>query len=57
LINLHGICSSAGLGGNPYRDGSFEYYIREPVETNNLHGIGAFLLAAVELELVLENRK
>jgi unsaturated rhamnogalacturonyl hydrolase len=54
LINLHGICSSAGLGGNPYRDGSFEYYVGEPVETNNLHGIGAFLLAAVELALANE---
>ncbi|MBN1313774.1 MAG: glycoside hydrolase family 88 protein [Anaerolineae bacterium] len=57
LINLHGICSSAGLGGNPYRDGSFEYYIGEPVETNNLHGVGAFILAALELELALAANK
>jgi unsaturated rhamnogalacturonyl hydrolase len=51
-IDLHGICSTAGLGGNPYRDGSFEYYVNEPIITNNLHGIGAFLLAAVALENV-----
>ena len=51
LINLHGICSTAGLGGKPYRDGSFEYYVNEPIITNDLHGVGAFLNAAVQLEL------
>lgn len=52
-IDLHGVCSSAGLGGNPYRDGSFEYYVSEPIATNDLHGVGAFILAAVELESAL----
>lgn len=49
-LDLHGICSTAGLGGVPYRDGSFDYYVNEPVITNDLHGVGAFLLAAVALE-------
>lgn len=49
-VDLHGICSSAGLGGTPYRDGSFEYYVGEPILTNDLHGVGAFLLAAIEME-------
>ena len=49
-VDLHGICSTAGLGGTPYRDGSFEYYVGEPILTNDLHGVGAFLLAAVEME-------
>ena len=49
-VNLHGICASAGLGGNPYRDGSYDYYINEPIATNNLHGVGAFILAANEIE-------
>ena len=49
-VDLHGICSTAGLGGTPYRDGSFEYYVNEPIITNDLHGVGAFLLAAVEFE-------
>ena len=49
-INLHGICASAGLGGKPYRDGSYNYYINEPVATNDLHGVGAFILAANEIE-------
>lgn len=49
-IHLHGVCSTAGLGGDPYRDGSFEYYVSEPIITNDLHGVGPFILAAVELE-------
>jgi unsaturated rhamnogalacturonyl hydrolase len=49
-VNLHGICASAGLGGIPYRDGSYEYYVNEPIATNNLHGVGAFILAASEIE-------
>ena len=53
-INLHGICSTAGLGGVPYRDGSFDYYVNEPIITNDLHGVGAFLLAAAALENIKE---
>ena len=37
---LEGICSVAGLGGTPYRDGSFEYYIKEPVVANDFKEIG-----------------
>jgi unsaturated rhamnogalacturonyl hydrolase len=50
FVDLHGTCGATGLGGNPYRDGSFEYYTGEPQRTNDLRGIGAFLLAAVEVE-------
>lgn len=50
LVNLSGICSVAGLGGNPYRDGSFEYYVGEPIVTNDHKGVGAFILASVEME-------
>jgi len=49
-IDLHQTCKSAGLGGNPYRDGSFEYYVNEPKRTNDLKGYGPFIMAAVELE-------
>ncbi|MDO9152787.1 MAG: glycoside hydrolase family 88 protein [Paludibacter sp.] len=42
-------CSVAGLGGNPYRDGSFEYYISEPIRNDDPKGIGPFILAAIEL--------
>jgi unsaturated rhamnogalacturonyl hydrolase len=49
-VSLQGVCSVAGLGGNPYRDGSFEYYISEKVVANDYKGVGAFILAALELE-------
>jgi unsaturated rhamnogalacturonyl hydrolase len=49
-VHLTNTCQSAGLGGNPYRDGSFEYYISEPRVTNNHHGVGAFILASAEIE-------
>lgn len=48
-IHITQVCGSAGLGGNPYRDGSYEYYISEPIKTDNLHGLGPFILAALEL--------
>ncbi len=50
LIDIEGTCRSAGLGGDPYRDGSFAYYTSEPRRTNDLKGIGAVLLAALEIE-------
>ncbi|MFN8243042.1 MAG: glycoside hydrolase family 88 protein [Ferruginibacter sp.] len=49
--NLKGTVSVSGLGGNPYRDGSFEYYTGEPVVVNDPKGIGAFILASVEMEM------
>lgn len=49
--NLHGTVKVSGLGGKPYRDGSFAYYMSEPVIVNDPKGIGAFLLASNEMEL------
>jgi unsaturated rhamnogalacturonyl hydrolase len=49
-VHLTNTCRSAGLGGTPYRDGSYEYYIGEPRVTDNHHGVGAFLLASTEIE-------
>ena len=49
-INLTMGCSVAGLGGDPYRDGSFEYYVNEPVRDNDPKGIGPFMRAALEFE-------
>jgi unsaturated rhamnogalacturonyl hydrolase len=50
LVNLEKVCSVAGLGGTPYRDGSYEYYVNEPTRTNDYKGVGPFILAAMELE-------
>lgn len=49
-FRLGGICSVAGLGGNPYRDGSFRYYVGEKIATDDFKGIGPFILAALEVE-------
>ena len=53
-------CSVAGLGGSPsngkMRDGSFDYYIHEPVVKNDLKGVGPFILAGIELQTLLANR-
>jgi unsaturated rhamnogalacturonyl hydrolase len=48
--HLHGVCSVAGLGGKPYRDGSFAYYVGEPVRADDFKGVGALILAALERE-------
>jgi unsaturated rhamnogalacturonyl hydrolase len=44
-------CAVAGLGGEKvYRDGSFEYYISEPMIENDPKSVGAFILTAIEYE-------
>lgn len=48
-IHITQICGSAGLGGNPYRSGTYDYYINEEIKVDNLHGTGPFILAALEL--------
>lgn len=50
-VNLKGTVEVSGLGGKPYRDGSYEYYVSEKVITNDPKGVGAFLLAANEMEI------
>jgi unsaturated rhamnogalacturonyl hydrolase len=50
-INLEKTVSVSGLGGNPYRDGSYEYYIAEPIRQNDLKGVGPFINAALEIEM------
>ncbi len=51
-VNLYGTVSVSGLGGKPYRNGSFDYYMSEPVIVNDPKGMGAFILAANEMEAV-----
>jgi unsaturated rhamnogalacturonyl hydrolase len=48
-VNLTHVCGSCGLGGNPYRDGSYEYYINEKIVTNDPKGVAPFILACLEL--------
>jgi unsaturated rhamnogalacturonyl hydrolase len=49
-VDLKNVCKVAGLGGNPYRDGSYAYYTSTEVVNNDPKGVGAFLLAAAENE-------
>ncbi|GGH19574.1 glycoside hydrolase family 88 protein [Sphingobacterium alkalisoli] len=51
IFHLNGTVSVGGLGGKPnYRDGSYEYYMSEKVVQDDPKGLGAFILAAVEME-------
>ncbi len=49
-IHLNNICGVAGLGGNPFRDGSYEYYINEIIRANDPKGVGPFMLLSMEME-------
>ena len=49
-LHLAGICSVAGLGGNPYRDGSYEYYVKEAIVSDDFKGVGPFIFACLESE-------
>lgn len=46
----HGTVSVSGLGGNPYRDGSYDYYMSEKIRINDAKGIGPAIKAALEME-------
>ena len=49
-ISLTRVNGVAGLGGNPYRDGSYEYYINEIIRDNDPKGVGPFILASLQYE-------
>ncbi|KFF03388.1 hypothetical protein IW19_21100 [Flavobacterium reichenbachii] len=48
-ITLTNCCQVAGLGGTPYRDGTYEYYVNERKKDNDPKATGPFILAAIEL--------
>lgn len=51
-ISLTHCCAVSGLGPekSPNRDGSFEYYMSEPIRENDAKGIGPFIWASLEME-------
>ena len=53
-IHLGGICLVAGLGpeDNRRRDGSYEYYISEPIVADDAKGVGPFMLAYTEVRRI-----
>jgi len=46
---LTNTCGACGLGGNPYREGDYQYYISEKRIDNDQKGVAPFILAAIEL--------
>lgn len=50
LMVLNGTVSVGGLGGKPYRSGTYDYYLSEKVVSNDAKGVGAFLKAGSEME-------
>ena len=53
-ISLSNCCSVAGLGpeNNKRRDGSFGYYISEPIRDNDAKGVAPFIWASLEMEMM-----
>ncbi len=58
-ISLTNCCAVSGLGPGPgpyvkkpnyKRDGSFEYYMSEPIRDNDAKGVGPFIWASLEME-------
>ncbi|UTX48950.1 glycoside hydrolase family 105 protein [Chryseobacterium sp. MA9] len=50
VVSLNKCCAVAGLGGTPYRSGSYEYYVNEEIRSNDPKGTGPFILASLEFE-------
>jgi unsaturated rhamnogalacturonyl hydrolase len=49
-VSVTGTVKVGGLGGDPYRDGTYAYYLSERVVTNDPKGVGPFIMAAAEME-------
>jgi unsaturated rhamnogalacturonyl hydrolase len=56
LVTLTKACAVAGLGGNPYRAGDYDYYINEKIRSNDAKAVGPFIMASLEYES-LQNAK
>ncbi len=49
-ISINQACAVAGLGGNPYRAGDYDYYIHEKIRANDAKAVGPFIMASLEWE-------
>lgn len=47
-LQLDGICLVAGLGNKEMREGTFDYYMREPIVKNEAKGVAPLILAYIE---------
>jgi unsaturated rhamnogalacturonyl hydrolase len=55
-LDWDGTVSVSGLGGKPYRDGSYEYYMSEKIRVNDVKGLGPAVMAALEIEALERGR-
>lgn len=51
-LSLIDCCAVAGLGGNPFRDGTYEYYIHERIRKDDPKGVAPLILACLELHRI-----
>ena len=49
-VSVTGTVKVGGLGGEPYRDGTYAYYLSEKVVANDPKGVGPFIMAASEMD-------
>lgn len=49
LVNINKVCAVAGLGGDPYRSGSYEYYVNERIQVNDTKATGPFIKLSLEM--------
>jgi unsaturated rhamnogalacturonyl hydrolase len=42
--------------GDPYRDGSYDYYIHERRRDNDPKAVGPFIMAGIQYELFMKNQ-
>lgn len=54
-LQLDGICLVAGLGNKEMREGTFDYYMREPIVKNEAKGVAPLILAYIEV--MMRNHK
>jgi unsaturated rhamnogalacturonyl hydrolase len=54
LPHIHHSCSGAGLGGIPYRPGTYTYYVNEPQRSDDLKTIGPLISLFLEMEKYLK---
>ena len=47
-LALNNICLVAGLGNKEHREGTFDYYMREPIVQNDAKGVAPLVLAYIE---------
>jgi unsaturated rhamnogalacturonyl hydrolase len=51
-VKITGTVTHIALGASPADDGSYDYYLHAPVVDDDPKGVGAFLLAGSEMELL-----